>query len=154
MGLSFLLVIFLFLHQPCLSNEEKCNVSWRNARQYHHEEGQKKIFAAVRSFRPSEGQKKSQKRAEGQNDLAKAQNFFFVIPNDEKCRALTHELHFSTLSKFFPFQKVNFPVRKIPLGSIYFLSLFARKTRKRSRMKKRAKGRKCLFHAFVPGTVR
>jgi len=53
-----------------------CNVSWRNARQYHHEEGQKKIFAAVRSFRPSEGQKKSQKRAEGQNDLAKAQNFF------------------------------------------------------------------------------
>jgi len=63
-------------------------------------------------FRP----KKSQKRAEGQNDLAKAQNFFFVIPNDEKCRALTHELHFSTLSKFFPLQKVNFPVRKIPLG--------------------------------------
>ena len=41
---------------------------------------------------------------------------FLVIPNDEKCRALTHELHFSTLSKFFPLQKVNFPELKIPLG--------------------------------------
>jgi len=97
-------------------------------------------------FRP----KKSQKRAEGQNDLAKAQNFFFVIPNDEKCRALTYELHFSTLSKFFPLQKVNFPVQKIPLGSIYFLSLFARKTRKRARMKKRAKGRKNTYRDVSP----
>jgi len=41
--------------------------------------------------------------------LQKQKNFIFVIPNDEKYRALTYELHFSTLSKFFPLQKVNFP---------------------------------------------
>ena len=73
---------------------------------------------------------------------------FFVIPNYEKCCALTYELHFSTLSKFFPLQKVNFPVPKIPLGKIYFLSLLARKTRTRARMKKRAKGRKKVFLRF------
>ena len=107
------------------------------------------IFLAWRRPKAFWRPKKSQKRAEGQNDLAKAQNFFFVIPNDEKCRALTHELHFSTLSKFFPLQKVNFPVPKNPLGKIYFLSLLARKTRTRARMKKRAKGRK-LHYALLP----
>merc|ERR1712237_209324 len=81
-------------------------------------------------------------RKDKKNDMRKDKKFIFVIPNDEKCRALTHELHFSTLSKFFPLQKVNFPVPKIPLGQIYFLSLLARKTRMRARMKKRAKGRK------------
>merc|ERR1712237_178225 len=88
-------------------------------------------------------------RKDKKNDLAAAQNFFFVIPNDEKCRALTHELHFSTLSKFFPLQKVNFPVPKIPLGKLYFLSLLARKTRTRARMKKRAKGRKICFNKVM-----
>ena len=106
------------------------------------------IFLAWRRPKAFWRPKKYQKRAEGQNDLAKAQNFFFVIPNDEKCRALTHELHFSTLSKFFPLQKVNFPVPKIPLGKIYFLSLLARKTRTRARMKKRAKGRKIIFFNY------
>ena len=67
------------------------------------------------SRRPSEGQKNPKKLAEGQKDLAKAQTFF-VIPDDEKCRGLTYELHFSTCSMFFRLQKVNFPELKIPLG--------------------------------------
>ena len=74
------------------------------------------VFLAWRRPKAFWRPKKYQKRAEGQNDLAKAQNFFFVIPNDEKCRALTYEFHFSTLSKFVPLQKVNFPELKITLG--------------------------------------
>ena len=88
--------------------------------------------------------KKIPKRPSGQKTWLQ-HKIFFVLPHDEKCRALTHELHFSTLSKFFPLQKVNFPVPKIPLGQIYFLSLLARKTRMRARMKKRAEGRKWLY---------
>ena len=136
---------------------EKC-------RQYHHEEGQKKICAAARSFWPearfwdffglkkAEGllkAKKIPKTGLRPKWPCQSTKLFFVIPNDEKCRALTHELHFSTLSKFFPLQKVNFPVPKIPLGKIYFLSLLARKTRTRARMKKRAKGRKSQYSNLI-----
>ena len=102
------------------------------------------IFWPEGGRRPSEGQKNPKNGLKAKMTMPKHKTFF-VIPNDEKCRALTHELHFSTLSKFFPLQKVNFPVPKIPLGKIYFLSLLARKTRTRARMKKRAKGRKFSF---------
>ena len=37
-------------HSP--ASNVACNVSWRNARQYHHEEGQKKYCAAAGSFWP------------------------------------------------------------------------------------------------------
>ena len=125
------------LRRECLKSQilchicMECNVSWRNARQYHHEEGQKKICAAARSFWPearfwdffglkkAEGllkAKKIPKTGRRPKWPCQSTKLFFVIPNDEKCRALTHELHFSTLSKFFPLQKVNFPELKIPLG--------------------------------------
>ena len=109
------------------------------------------FFWPSEGLHPSEGQKipKTGRRSKWPCQSTK---LFFVIPNDEKCRALTYELHFSTLSKFFPLQKVNFPELKIPLGWIYFLSLFARKTRTRARMKKRAKGRKSelIGISYVP----
>lgn len=67
-------------------------------------------------FWPEEGQaKKSPKQPEGQN-MPGAKTVFFVILNHEKCRAFTHELHFSIHSKFFPLQKVNLAVLKIPIG--------------------------------------
>ena len=65
--------------------------------------------------RPSEGQKNPKNGPKAKMTLPKHKTFF-CHSKYEKCRALTYELHFSTLSKFFPLQKVNFPELKIPLG--------------------------------------
>ena len=82
------------------------DVSWRNACQYHHEEGQKKIPAArfLGFFWPDKGQKNPKNGPNAKKTLSKHKTFF-VLPNDEKCHALTYEFHFSTLSTFFPFKK-------------------------------------------------
>ena len=73
------------------------------------------------------------------------QNKFFVLPNDEKCRALTLKCHFFKYSKLFPLQKVKFLVPKIPIGEKSFLCCKARKTRVRARNKKRAILKKVAF---------
>ena len=64
------------------------------------------------------------------------EGFFFVIPKDEKCRALTLKYHFFNYRTVFPVQKVSFLAAKIPMGRKSFLSLSARKKRKRYRRKK------------------
>ena len=64
------------------------------------------------------------------------QNKFFIIPKDEKCRALTLKYHSFNYRTVFPVQKVSFLAAKIPMGRKSFLSLSARKKRKRYRKKK------------------
>ena len=61
---------------------------------------------------------------------------FFVLPKDEKCRALTLKYHFFNYRTVFPVQKVSFLAAKIPMGEKSFLCCFARKTRVRARKKK------------------
>ena len=47
--------------------------------------------------------------------------YHFVLPNDEKFRALTLKCHFFKYSKLFPLQKVKCLVPKIPIGEKSFL---------------------------------
>ena len=118
----------------------------------------KTFFAAARLFWPegclrdffglkkAEGllkAKKSLKQSEGQNKPGWSKTSFFVIPKDEKCRALTLKYHFFNYRTVFPVQKVSFLAAKIPMGRKSFLSLSARKKRKRYRRKKCPIIKKC-----------
>ena len=73
--------------------------------------------------RPSEGQKNPSNSPKAKTSLAKAKQVFFVIPKDEKCRALTLKYHFFNYRTIFPLQKVSFLAPKIPIGRKSFLSL-------------------------------
>ena len=55
--------------------------------------------------RPSEGQKNPFNRPKAKTSLVKAKQVFFVIPKDEKCRALTLKYHFLIIGPFFLFKK-------------------------------------------------
>ena len=92
--------------------------------------------------------KKSQKRAEGQKILAKAQNNFFVIPNGDKCLALNVEWHFFTNRTSFLLEKVSFLVQKFPIGWKEFLFGFARNKKNRARMKTRPISKKKGFYSL------
>ena len=105
-------------------------------RHMSHEEEKKTFFAAARLFWPegclrdffglkkAEGllkAKKIPKTARRPKQAWLKQNKFFVLPKDEKCRALTLKCHFFKYSKLFPLQKVKFLVPKIPIGEKSFL---------------------------------
>jgi len=77
------------------------------------------------------------------------QNKFFVIPNDEKCRALTLKYHFFNYRTIFPLQNVSFLAAKIPMGRKSFLSLSARIKRNRYRRKKCPIIKKRIFHPKI-----
>jgi len=62
--------------------------------------------------------------------LAKAKQVFLLF-RMMRSRALTLKYHFSNQRTIFPLQKVSFLAAKIPIGRKSFLSLSARKKRKR-----------------------
>ena len=57
------------------------------------------------------------------------QNKFFVIPKDEKCRALTLKYHFFNYRTVFPVQKVSFLAAKIPMGEKSFFVLLRKENK-------------------------
>ena len=105
------------------------------------------IFLAWRRPKAFWRPKKSQKRAEGQKILAKAQNNFFL-----SFRMVINVLHWTLNGIFFTnrtsflLEKVSFLVQKFPIGWKEFLFGFARKKKNRARMKTRPMSKKWDFH--------
>ena len=92
---------------------------------------------------PSEDQKNPKNRTQTKMTLTKHKTFF-VIPNDEKCCASTYELHFSTLSKFFPL-KSKFPRDKNSFRINILFVPVCKENKNVCKDEKRAKGRKTTF---------